>query len=143
MGIAREVHREHIASQSSYPNYIFHPENLVLACYDCNDFKGKSNTIANDAEDYETTTFLILHPYRDNYGDYIVAFYENGGLWFEVINGVTDPRADFTLKKLGLREPQLIKERGMRIKCALIPSSEQDDEIVRNVCSIGPRVINE
>lgn len=142
LDIAREVHREHIASQSSYPEYIFHPENLVLACYDCNDFKGRRNVVGLNTNNYDTTTFIILHPYRDDYGNYLVAFYENGGLWFEVLPGVTDARAKATIDKLGLEDFKLIKERGMRIKCALISNTQQDDEYVRAICSIAPRIAN-
>ena len=139
LNIVKEFHREHIAPQSQHNHYIFTPENLVLACYDCNDAKGKSKTVITDTEKYKSTNFLILHPYRDNFGDFIIPFYENGGLWFEVIRGVTDDRADKTIKILGLQDPKLIKERGMRIKNALIPVTPQEDEIIREICSISPR----
>jgi uncharacterized protein (TIGR02646 family) len=139
--IAREVHREHIAPQSQHGEYIFEPENLVLACYDCNDFKGKKRTVANDTHSYSTTTFNILHPYRDDYGAFIQAFYEAGGLFFQVISGVTDERAANTIKCLGLDDSILIKERGMRIYNSLIPSSEEDDDLIRATCSIIRRRI--
>lgn len=137
--IAREIHREHIAPQSQHPRYIFEPENLVLACYDCNDYKGRKRTVINDTGIYTSTTFEILHPYRDDYGSYLIAHYENSGLFFELIDGVTDVRAINTLSKLGLQDPFLIKERGMRIHNALIPSTLEDDKLVRKTCSIAPR----
>lgn len=140
--IARETHREHIAPQSQHNKFIFEPENFVLACYDCNDFKGRKRTVDNETEIYATTTFLILHPYRNDYGAFIAAYYEDGGLFFQLLDNITDLRAVNTLKILGLQEPSLIKERGMRIKNSIIPSTPQDDAIVRQICSIAIRKKN-
>lgn len=137
--IAKEYHREHIVPQSQDSNYIFEKQNLVMACFDCNDFKSTNGIIDNNTGIYATSSFLILHPYLDNYGDFLVAFYENGGLFFELVDGISDKRAKATLKILGLQEPNLIKERGMRIKYYTIPSTPQDDELVRQICSISPR----
>lgn len=139
LNIVREAHREHIAPQSQKNEYIFEPENLVMACYDCNDSKGTTHTIISNTHIYQTETFKILHPYRDNYGDYIIAYYENGGLFFELLEGVTDPRAINTLTVLGLQDLKLIGERGMRILFALKDISDADDNLVRIVCSMPKR----
>lgn len=140
--IVKEYHREHIVPQSQVSDYIFEPENLVMACYDCNDFKGTTGIIDQNTNIYSTSSFFILHPYRDNFGDYLVAFYENGGLFFELADGVTDDRAKATLRILGLQEPNLIKERGMRIRHEIDPPSDADNELVRLTCSIAPRKRN-
>lgn len=140
--IARKIQREHIAPQSQQSDYIFEPENMVLACFDCNDFKGRKTTIDVDTGIYLSSTFLILHPYRDDYGTFLIAHFENGGLFFQLRDGVTDVRATATLEKLGLQEPLLIKERGMRIRHAIDTPSQADNELIRLTCSIAIRKRN-
>lgn len=140
LDIVREKHREHIAPQSQKNEYIFEPENLVMACYDCNDSKGRTHTIISNTQIYQTESFNILHPYRDDFGSYLIAFYENGGLFFEVLDGITDRRAIKTISVLGLQDPKLIVERGMRIRIALIDCTPADDELIRRTCSIPNRI---
>ncbi len=60
---------EHIAPKGAgHPEYIFTPENLVLACSLCNGFtkKGTLETIARKSDIYQECEFLIVHPYFDD-----------------------------------------------------------------------------
>jgi uncharacterized protein (TIGR02646 family) len=64
---------EHIApkGKNRFPEYMFHPNNLVLACAMCNGFEKKEkkvfcNTISNSGLTYETHLFNIVHPKFDN-----------------------------------------------------------------------------
>jgi hypothetical protein len=114
-----------------------------MACYDCNDFKSTRHTLqTKDANSYSDCTFLILHPFIDNFGDYFISYYEKGGLYIDLIDGVTDVRAINTINFLGFKDPKLIVERGMRIRNASIPCTDEEDELIRLSCSIAPRKMN-
>ena len=67
-------HQDHIAPKHSHNEFIFEPQNLVLACPTCNDINMKSGRETIDIKnpvDYHKCTFLIVHPYFDNYEDHI------------------------------------------------------------------------
>lgn len=134
--IVLKRHREHIAPQAQYNEFIFESENLVMACEYCNDFKGTNDTIQAHQPQYSNCTFTILHPHRDNFNQFIVARYESGGFLLELIDGVTDTRAINLIDKLGLQDLRLIAERGMRIKNKLKGNTEEDDEYVRQICNV-------
>ncbi len=136
LNIVYKFHREHIAPQAQYTDFIFKPENLVMACDYCNEFKGTKNTIETPNVEYANCTFNILHPHRDNFNEFLLVRYDNGGFLLEVIPGVTDTRAINLIEKLGLQDLRLIAERGMRIKNKLKGNSEEDDEYVRNICNV-------
>jgi uncharacterized protein (TIGR02646 family) len=141
--IAKAFHREHIVPQSQDTDYIFEPKNLVMACYDCNDFKSTRHTLQHkDVYSYHNCTFLILHPFKDNFGDFFISYYEKGGLYIDLIDGITDIRAENTIKFLGFKDPKLIVERGMRIRNASIPCTEDDDDLIRQICNVEKRKNN-
>lgn len=112
LGLAHGVHREHIAPQYKHPHYIFEPKNLVLACNFCNMHKGKSKTVLTDTKDYNTTTFKIWHPYKDDYSNYLECDLNgNNDLVFKII-GDNKEKTETTIKILGLNKPNLIVQRG-------------------------------
>lgn len=63
---ATYIHREHIASKSKYPNFMFEELNLVLSCVRCNTKKMTDNTILRYHKMYTLCSFNLVHPYFDN-----------------------------------------------------------------------------
>lgn len=66
------AHREHIIPKSEYPEYSFHPKNLVLSCDVCNgfEFKGEIDFTLNKAQtraNYDDLDLEIIHPYIDDF----------------------------------------------------------------------------
>jgi len=65
---------EHIAqkAEAKYPQFMFTPENLCLACRLCNGFskKGNKDTIDQYNDEYHRCNFKIVHPYFDNPDDH-------------------------------------------------------------------------
>ncbi|MHA8088286.1 HNH endonuclease [Aquirufa sp. Wall-65K1] len=62
------LEREHIApkGKKSYPEFMFEPQNLALACHHCNvDLKGEQDTISTKSNSYSNCEFNIVHPYFD------------------------------------------------------------------------------
>lgn len=75
------LEREHIAPKGSgsYPQFMFEPENLCLACHHCNfDLKGEENTIYRASAIYAKNKFSIVHPYFDDYNLHIEHLIKNG-----------------------------------------------------------------
>lgn len=65
------AHREHIIPKVDYPEYTFHPKNLVLSCDVCNGFelKGEIDFTLNEAAtraNYDNLDLEIIHPYLDD-----------------------------------------------------------------------------
>lgn len=76
-----ELEREHIASKGikAYPQFVFEPENLCLACHHCNfELKKEFDTITKPSPTYKNNKFNIVHPYFDNFSDHIQFLVENG-----------------------------------------------------------------
>lgn len=129
-----KVHREHIAPQYRHPYYIFEPENLVLACIHCNDFKGKKRTVITDTQNYTSTTFNILHPYRDDYNQYLECDFQNRELIFSII-GPEPEKTLNTIKCVGLDEPHLMTIRGAVILHDALPITPNEDNLVKEIVS--------
>ncbi|WP_051891128.1 HNH endonuclease [Chryseobacterium sp. JM1] len=75
------LEREHIAPKGhkSYPQFMFEPTNLALACHHCNyDLKKEQNTISKLNTLYSKCTFNIVHPYFDNIERHISFVTKNG-----------------------------------------------------------------
>ena len=70
----REKHpaRDHIAPQGTYRQWMFRPENLVLACFFCNsEAKKQFDPIERQALFYRDSIFSFVHPYFDDPKDHI------------------------------------------------------------------------
>lgn len=68
------LEREHIAPKGtdSYPQFMFEPENLCLACHHCNvDLKREEDTISRTSSVYKKNKFTIVHPYLDDFAKHI------------------------------------------------------------------------
>lgn len=98
------AHREHILPKDDYPEYCFHPKNLVLACDVCNGLEVKKNidfalnkiqTRAN----YDDLDLKIIHPYLDDFFQHI----NNSKVTLKVISG------SFKGKKKALRHIKTFK----------------------------------
>jgi uncharacterized protein (TIGR02646 family) len=134
LNLAYAVHREHIAPQYKHPHYIFEPANLVLTCNFCNMHKGKRKTVENDTKVYATTTFKILHPYRDNFNDYLACDYASRELIFTIVGPEPDKTQE-TIKCAGLDEPHLMSQRGAIIFKSSLPVTPDEDDLVKEIVS--------
>jgi uncharacterized protein (TIGR02646 family) len=114
LALAPDVHREHLAPQYKHPSYIFEPENLVLACYYCNMHKKKKLTVTTNTGLYNTETFKILHPHRDDYNLYLSCNFNNNELVFTILNPLGG-KTKATIDCVGLAEPHLVTQRGALI----------------------------
>lgn len=66
---------EHIVAQKPHPEFMFTPENLAVACKECNSKKGAKETLVDpSATLYPSTSdaFLIVHPHFDDWSDHIL-----------------------------------------------------------------------
>jgi len=141
----RNIEREHFAPKSTYKQFTFTPENLVLACSICNgtDYKGSENTIENLATIYRNCTFNIIQPYLDNRSDHLSAL-EDGTIM--IVNGSI--KGWNTIKLFGLNETYPIEIRSLHFKCQRYRVDSVDDlegaiqeaaiqEFIRNNRAIG------
>jgi hypothetical protein len=79
---ARVFDAEHVLDKSGFPEFMFHPENIAVACVICNTHKSAKSVLSNDnvrpvtiptkSDDYK-----ILHPHLDEW-DHHLRFDEIG-----------------------------------------------------------------
>ena len=71
-GTSSNRHIEHIAPKSTYPQFLFTPENLALACQYCNGLekKGSVDTVGILQDEYDECEFYLVHPYYDDPDDH-------------------------------------------------------------------------
>lgn len=67
---------EHIISKSTHPRYLFEPENLALACKECNISKLDKGVLTKNltkkaAYPRVPDAFTIIHPHYDTYSDHM------------------------------------------------------------------------
>ncbi|MFS1897472.1 HNH endonuclease [Vibrio cyclitrophicus] len=65
---------EHIVPKSTHPQFLFKPENLCVACKDCNGKKSDKNVLVNSKRQsfsFDKQDYLIVHPHFDNYHEHI------------------------------------------------------------------------
>lgn len=84
----RQVHKtkngrcwdiEHIASRHDFPQFMFEPENLCVACIDCNLAKSNKKITTSKAKiNYpnRSESYLIVHPHFDEYTKNILVIKE-------------------------------------------------------------------
>lgn len=74
-------HIEHIAPKSLYPQWMYEPKNLCLACPNCNSAKNATDILAKQINKnvlpFISGDYLIINPYLDKYFEHI-----------EIINGL-------------------------------------------------------
>lgn len=67
-------HRDHVAPKAAnlYPEWIFQPRNIVLACATCNShYKKQYDPITAKSAVYKKAVFRIVHPYLDDPADHL------------------------------------------------------------------------
>ena len=65
---------EHIIPRSLKPHFMFEPQNLCVACKDCNGPKSDVNVLKNKLRKTfptKSTDYLIVHPHFHNYNEHI------------------------------------------------------------------------
>src|SRR5690606_6952644 len=109
---------EHLVSKSDYPQFEFHPDNLVYCCWLCNKGKLVRNTLSNPVADKTQQTFptlsngfVIVNPYHDNYEDHIEFFDE-----VIIVTKNNSPKGDKTIEYYNLSRPELAEERAREFK---------------------------
>lgn len=107
----RSIQRDHIAPKYKYKTFTFTNNNLVLACYHCNnDYKGKKDTISEHNNDYDKCKFKIIHPYKDVWSQHLEL--QNDGTI--VVVGKSD-KGHNTKEMFGLDEKRLVDWRALSI----------------------------
>ena len=108
------MHCEHIVYKNKHPQWMFHPENLCLACSICNSSKGTTEVLADpQTSTYPTTSegFKIIHPLYDKYSEHIELL---GGVLYK---GKT-AKGIFTINTCHLYRVELAEERVDQKWCA-------------------------
>ncbi len=81
---------EHVVPKALHPNYMFTPQNLAVACTECNSAKRSKETMVtpNDvAYPAKSEDFLVVHPHFDEWSEHILrddttyASYSEKGKW--------------------------------------------------------------
>ena len=92
---------EHVSSQARYPDFMFEPLNLALACIDCNVAKRDEEVFSapppTGGYPLESSAFLICHPHYDELSNHIAIF---GGVLFVPLDN--SPKGKFTISACNL-----------------------------------------
>jgi hypothetical protein len=73
---SRVFDAEHILDKSSFPEFMFHPENIAVACVICNTHKSAKPVLSNDnvrpvTIPTESSDYKILHPHLDEWDQHL------------------------------------------------------------------------
>lgn len=80
---------EHILPKSLYPEYLFHPENLAVACKECNVPKDNHDILLGAKPvsfPRGIGRYSIVHPHFDNYDDHIEISVVGGKRIYRILN---------------------------------------------------------
>jgi len=105
--------REHIALKSKYPEFMFEPLNLALACNTCNKStrKGRRNLLIEPKnKNYKLNKFKIIHPHLDNRDDHIM--FSTDGI--SLIAKNNSKKGKETIKIFKLNNPGYLTLRGQQ-----------------------------
>lgn len=111
---------EHIAPKAPhlYPQFMWEPKNLILACPLCNGFAKKStyDSISTLDTRYSNCHFKIVHPYFDNpthHFRYVMDPQTNLAYLITIqdIGGVPSPKGKQSILLFGLDLPDMTEER--------------------------------
>ena len=112
--------REHIACKNGrgikYPQFMFEPYNLVLACHDCNKLKLDKNTISTLSSDYTKCVFTIIHPFFDKFEDNIIFMNKNNSDSIGIVLIPITEKGYNTIQMFKLNEFYQIEDRGKCMK---------------------------
>ncbi len=128
--LGEHLERDHIAPKNSrkYPNFMFEPLNLVLACHGCNGSskKGQNNTITVYNINYSKCSFNIVHPYFDDFLDHIIYAKEENSI---ILKHKTD-KGERTIDMFDLNNTMLAYIRGKDINLGKYKLSKVDENKV-------------
>ena len=105
-------HRDHIAPKGAalYPQWTFHPYNVVHSCYDCNSgWKRQQDTIAVYSTHYGKCQFTIIHPYFDDPKQHVAYTGHRLSILIQSVNGSAKGRE--TIRMFDLASPDRTKQR--------------------------------
>lgn len=72
---ARTYDAEHILDKLGFPEFMFHPENLAVACVLCNTHKSAKSVLSDDARPSSIPTkkddYKIVHPHLDEWNHHL------------------------------------------------------------------------
>lgn len=82
---------EHILPKSKYPEFLFEPENLAIACKECNGSKDDQDILQRGLgrkKQYPcaSNAFTIVHPHYDKYSEHIEISIVEGKRRYRVLN---------------------------------------------------------
>lgn len=104
-------HIEHIAPKSLYPQWMYEPLNLCLACPNCNSAKSAKDIMSiSDVDEIpiHSDAYLIINPHIDKYFEHIEII---DGLLYR---GITD-KGKFTIEVCHLTRVELLTERAEKL----------------------------
>ncbi|WP_250255132.1 retron system putative HNH endonuclease [Chryseobacterium sp. Marseille-Q3244] len=139
---SRVTQIEHIAPKGKilYPQFMFEPKNLILACSLCNGFDKKHtfNTIKTVNAIYNRCTFNIVHPYFDNPDDHLEYFLDpESNLAFIIqvreINGVKSSKGLQTVSLFELDSNEMTQERYKDALAASQPVQPDFEKLIAEV----------
>ncbi|MDH1178234.1 hypothetical protein N5C72_09115 [Achromobacter mucicolens] len=73
---ARVFDAEHILDKSGFPEFMFHPDNLAVACVICNTHKSTKTVLSDDSVrplsiPTESANYKIVHPHLDEWSHHL------------------------------------------------------------------------
>ena len=132
MDIVGPFDREHIVIKSKYPEFMFEPFNLVLACKTCNGStrKGQKDVLAGKKNSqYVFNNFKIIHPHLDKREEHI-ELSENHCTLRPKNNS---EKGKNTIEMFDLNNTGLLSIRGQQYITSCFPVSNSMDEIIRKI----------
>jgi len=65
---------EHVIAQASHPTFMFEPENLAVACIDCNSAKRDQVVLVKPRKTFprESAAYSIVHPHYDRWEEHFM-----------------------------------------------------------------------
>lgn len=139
---SRVTHSEHIAPKGNdlYPQFMFEPKNLILACSLCNGFEKKHTfkTVVHLATVYSDCQFNIIHPYFDNPDDHLeyVPDPDNGLAYLIQVRktgGVESSKGRQTVDLFELALPIMTEERYKDALAASQPVKPDFEKLIDDV----------
>lgn len=106
----KNPHRDHIAPKEPYVQWMFWPENLVLACFACNtDSKKTYDPVKAFNKSYRKIEFSFVHPYLDDPTEHLESSIE--GLKILLSPRDDSAKGKETIRLFDLMSPERTKQR--------------------------------
>ena len=130
MRITSSPEIEHIANKARYPEFMFYPLNLVLACHLCNfpEKKGQQNIISVYDNNYKLCQFTIVHPILDDRTQFITNLVDHSD--GTLILTSDEPKGKETIKMFKLNEECYLSNRYNEFLMKQIRNSSHKEKIL-------------